>query len=83
MKKYSVKTRVMDFVQGRIQASYMEIIHFLVEEVKGFKYQSYHRGYYSGAFSGYNPYFMKPSKFEARFLQKDPVTQKYFVSKTL
>lgn len=81
MKKHSVKTRVMDFVQGRGEASYMEIIKFIVEEVKGMKYMPWHRGYYSGAFSGYSPYFTYPSKHESRFLEKNTATGKWYVIK--
>lgn len=79
MKKHSVKTRVMDFVTGKGEASYMEIIRFLVEDVKGMDYKPYHRGYYSGAFSGYNPYFTRSSKQEPRFLEKSRYSGKYRV----
>lgn len=79
MKKHSVKTRVMDFVYGKGEASYSEIVRFLVEEVKNIKYASSHRGYYSGAFSGNNPYFLHSSKNEPRYLEKSNFSGKYRV----
>lgn len=71
MKKRLIKSRIMDFVSSKGEAAYTEIIKFIVEEVKGYVYDCYkHRGYYSCAFSGFNPYLRYPSKREPRFLKK-------------
>ena len=70
-KKRLIKSRIMDFVEGKGEACYTEIIKFIVEEVKGYIYDSYnHRGYYACAFSGFNPYLREPSKREPRYLKK-------------
>lgn len=80
MKKMSIKSRVMDFVTGKGEARYTDIIKFIVEDIHGMTYnRTLHRGYYSGAFSSFGAYFLNPSKNELRYLEKDDVTKKYYV----
>ena len=80
MEKMTIKSRVMDFVTGKGEARYTDIIKFIIEEVHGMEYnRTLHRGHYSGAFSSYNAYFLNPSNNEPRYLEKDDVTKKYHV----
>lgn len=92
MKSVSIKTRVMDFVAGRGEASYTDIIKFIVEEVKGWTWnRTLHRGYYSSALSKsdgkfYNSsnkkgYFLRPTQNEKRYLKKNETTKKYYIVK--
>jgi hypothetical protein len=70
----------MDFVTGKGEARYTDIIKFIVEDIHGMTYNKIlHRGYYSCAFSSYDAYFLHPSKNEPRYLEKDEETKKYHV----
>lgn len=80
MKKMSIKSRVMDFVTGKGEARYTDIIKFIVEDIHGMKYnRMLHRGYYSSAFSSWTSHFFNPSKNEPRYLEKNKETKKYYV----
>ena len=80
MEKMTIKSRVMDFVTGKGEARYTDIIKFIVEDIHGMTYnKTLHRGYYSCAFSSYDAYFLHPSKNEPRYLEKDEETKKYHV----
>ena len=57
----TIKSRVMDFVTGKGEARYTDIIKFIVEDIHGITYnKTLHRGYYSCAFSSYDAYFLHP-----------------------
>ena len=80
MEKMTIKSRVMDFVTGKGEARYTDIIKFIVEDIHGMTYnKNLHRGYYSCAFSSYNAYFLHPSNNEPRYLEKNEETKKYHV----
>ncbi len=80
MEKMTIKSRVMDFVTGKGEARYTDIIKFIVEDIHGMTYnKTLHRGYYSCAFSSYDAYFLHPSKNEPRYLEKDEESKKYHV----
>lgn len=80
MKKMSIKSRVMDFVTGKGEARYTDIIKFIVEDIHGMRYdRTLHRGYYSSAFSSWTSHFLNPSKNEPRYLEKNKETKKYYV----
>lgn len=80
MEKMTIKSRVMDFVTGKGEAKYTDIIKFIVEDIHGMTYnKTLHRGYYSCAFSSYDAYFLHPSKNEPRYLEKNEETKKYHV----
>lgn len=80
MEKMTIKSRVMDFVTGKGEARYTDIIKFIVEDIHGMTYnKTLHRGYYSCAFSSYDAYFLNPSKNEPRYLEKNKETKKYRV----
>jgi hypothetical protein len=80
MEKMTIKSRVMDFVTGKGEAKYTDIIKFIVEDIHGMTYdKTLHRGYYSCAFSSNNPYFLHPSKNDPRYLVKNKETKKYHV----
>lgn len=51
MAKVSIKTRVMDFVaaNGGV-TTFSEVQKFIVEQVRGWKYNRSYRGYFVGAF---------------------------------
>ena len=80
MEKMTIKSRVMDFVTGKGEARYTDIIKFIVEDIHGMTYnKTLHRGYYSCAFSSFTPYFLLPSNNEPRHLVKNKETKKYHV----
>ena len=80
MKNMTIKSRVMDFVTGKGEAKYTDIIKFIVEDIHGMTYdKTLHRGYYACAFSSSNPYFLHPSKNDPRYLVKNKETKKYCV----
>jgi hypothetical protein len=80
MEKMTIKSRVMDFVTGKGEARYTDIIKFIVEDIHGMTYnKTLHRGYYSSAFSSYGAYFLNPSNNEPRYLEKNEETKKYHV----
>lgn len=80
MEKMTIKSRVMDFVTGKGEARYTDIIKFIVEDIHGMTYdKTLHRGYYSCAFSSYDAYFLRPSNNEPRYLEKNEETKKYHV----
>lgn len=80
MEKMTIKSRVMDFVTGKGEARYTDIIKFIVEDIHGMTYdKTLHRGYYACALSSNNPYFLYPSKNDPRYLVKNKETKKYHV----
>ena len=88
MENVSLKTRVMDFVASKGGVTtFREVQRFIIEQVRGYEWSEYYRGYYSSAFKNgcvtrwgtevAEGYFRKPGR-EKRFLQKQP-NGKYFL----
>ena len=80
----SIKTRVMDFVASKGGVTtFSEVQRFIVEEVRGWKYDRSHRGYFVSAFVNEGRcfyrgivtrplgYYRKPGR-EKRYLEKQP-----------
>jgi hypothetical protein len=90
----SIKTRVMDFVASKGGVTtFSEVQRFIVEQVRGWKYDTSHRGYFSSAFTSLDwcwytgkvtrqlGYFRKPG-IEKRYLQKQRDGKYYLVNPT-